>query len=514
MKILKKACTKLNQLKFNELIFKVRLLENVFAIHFLKILDLIKFEKDKYRPVSVEKKKNFNNHRYRGRKMIFCSAPFKNLYFQSSGKIISCCFNRTFDIGTYPEQSINEIWKGERLARLKDHILHDDLSLGCNICYEQLKAGNYDGVGAINYDKFYLRRNGPTMVEFELENTCNLECIMCTGELSSSIRKNRDKLPPLPKIYNRTFIDEINPILSKLKYAKFLGGEPFLIKIYYDIWEEMIKVNPRCLMDLQTNGTILNEKIIRLLEKGNFKIGVSLDSLNKETFERIRLNADFNVVIKNMDFFAKYNKRNGHPFWISACPMRMNWQEIPDIISFCNKTHAYIFLNTVYHPSDLALWSLHSSELNHIFKTLSSRQITDGGIIAIKNKNHFDSFLTQIQTWYNQALEREALEESYKGLDYKYLENMLVERLHKYIAKIEPTGQNINQITDKYQSLLDQIPSNDIKKRLILTIMNRSIETLFDILNENSLDSLSGMLAQFIASSSLNERTFIFNYDV
>ncbi len=99
-------------------------------------------------------------------------------------------------------------------------------------------------------------------------------------------------------------------------------------------------------------------------------------------------------------------------------------------------------------------------------------------------------------------------------MDYKYLENLLVERLHKYIAKIEPTGQNINQITDKYQSLLDQIPSNDIKKRLILTIMNRSIETLFDILNENSLDSLSGMLAQFIASSSLNERTFIFNYDV
>ena len=41
----KKACTKLNQLKFNELSFKVRLLENVFAIHFLKILDLIKFEK-------------------------------------------------------------------------------------------------------------------------------------------------------------------------------------------------------------------------------------------------------------------------------------------------------------------------------------------------------------------------------------------------------------------------------------------------------------------------------------
>ena len=114
----------------------------------------------------------------------------------------------------------------------------------------------------------------------------NLECIMCYGNFSSSIRKNREKLPSTPTVYDEKFLESLDPIIPDLKYVKFLGGEPFLINIYYEVWERIIECNPNCLIDVQTNGTILNDRVKDILERGNFRIGVSLDSLKKETYER------------------------------------------------------------------------------------------------------------------------------------------------------------------------------------------------------------------------------------
>jgi sulfatase maturation enzyme AslB (radical SAM superfamily) len=61
--------------------------------------------------------------------------------------------------------------------------------------------------------------------------------------------------------------------------------KPLPFDLYYDLWEMLIQENPRCKIVIQTNGTYLNERIRDVLSRGNFQIGVSLDSLEKQKFE-------------------------------------------------------------------------------------------------------------------------------------------------------------------------------------------------------------------------------------
>ena len=56
-------------------------------------------------------------------------------------------------------------------------------------------AGNFSAVKSLQYDSPKLNSSKyPSVLEFELINTCNLECVMCTGEYSSLIRAKREKL--------------------------------------------------------------------------------------------------------------------------------------------------------------------------------------------------------------------------------------------------------------------------------------------------------------------------------
>src|SRR5205814_4784152 len=97
----------------------------------------------------------------------------------------------------------------------------------------------------------------PRIMEFCLENTCNLACVMCNSLLSSSIRKN-EHLPPLKKQYDEHFADQLIPYIPYLKEAIFSGGEPFLIPLYYKIWEQMLDINPDITICVVTNGSTLN----------------------------------------------------------------------------------------------------------------------------------------------------------------------------------------------------------------------------------------------------------------
>jgi MoaA/NifB/PqqE/SkfB family radical SAM enzyme len=198
-----------------------------------------------------------------------------------------------------------------------------------------LEAGNYHGVRARYYDEFapntlgprlnYLKQSlggavpYPRVMEFELSNTCNLECIMCNGYFSSSIRKNREHLPPIESPYNDKFVDELDEFIPHLTDAKFLGGEPFMIDIYLSIWERIRKLNPNIRIHITTNGTFLNNRIKDLLEGLKAGIILSIDSVNKETYPKIRVNGSYDKVMENLEYFRDYTKRKSTFLSMAAC---------------------------------------------------------------------------------------------------------------------------------------------------------------------------------------------------
>ena len=125
----------------------------------------------------------------------------------------------------------------------------------------------------------------PQRMEFSISNACNLECVMCTGIYSSAIRAHREKLPPTQKFYSDEFIESLRKYLPHLSWAKFLGGEPFLITEYYRIWEMMIEDAPLAKCHITTNGTRYNGRVEKFMNDLDFAFAVSLDGQPKRRRE-------------------------------------------------------------------------------------------------------------------------------------------------------------------------------------------------------------------------------------
>lgn len=365
---------------------------------------------NRYANSSVKNIDNYNKSRILGARPKVCYAPFSNLYFGTTGAVTACCFNREYVLGNYPQNSIKEIWEGEKANQLREHINNADLSLGCGKCAETIESKNYAAVNAATYDYFTSSTaHYPTRIDFELSNTCNLECVMCNGYCSSTIRKNVEKLPPLPNYYDDAFVAQLEEYLPHVQYAKFLGGEPFLIEIYYKIWERMAVLSPNCIMYLQTNGTVLNEKVKNALANGRFNIGVSIDSLQKEKAEAIRVNAKLDRVLENVGYFAQYCKEKGTEFSICFSPMRNTVDELEDFILFSNKVGANAYFNIVFEPHNVAIWNLPAAELEALITKFRPVRVPATTALERKNAQMFYSFVEQLKQWYASALERQSV---------------------------------------------------------------------------------------------------------
>ena len=374
-------------------------------------------DNDKYVPLTKETIAAYNKARVRQQKLL-CYAPFKNLYFGVDGTATTCCYNRTHAFGTYPEHSIHEMWFGDRAEKLREYIKCNDLSLGCEGCQFLIEVGNYTGTQALYFDHYPLNRNKyPTVMQFELSNVCNLECTMCSGDFSSLIRKNREHLPKKNLVYNEEFTNQLKEFIPHLTDANFYGGEPFLIEQYYEIWDLMAKINPGIKVEIQTNATILNKKVKEVLSKLHCNINISLDSLNPDTYESIRLNAKFEAVQSNIQFFTNYCKEKKTNLTISMCPLRENWEELPAFVNYANKLGANLYFHTVWKPENLAIWNLDSASLSKIFESLNRETFVLKTKQQKKNYRRYADYLSLINEWLQKALTKEKVDPEIKLLE-------------------------------------------------------------------------------------------------
>ncbi|MDP9064953.1 MAG: SPASM domain-containing protein [Pseudomonadota bacterium] len=69
-----------------------------------------------------------------------CYAPFSNLFFDQSGGVRVCCWNAGHLVGDVRTQTIDEIWHGEALRRLRRAMMDYSFALGCQPCERQVDA--------------------------------------------------------------------------------------------------------------------------------------------------------------------------------------------------------------------------------------------------------------------------------------------------------------------------------------------------------------------------------------
>mgnify|MGYP000569058681 CR=1 FL=1 len=364
---------------------------------------------------------------------LVCHAPFNSIYFMPEGQIVPCCYNRTHLYGKYPETNMEEAWFGERAINFREKIINRTFDAGCVRCIDQINGGNHDGVHARIYDRpltlienselppqtsLSQSKSFPEILEFELHNICNLECVMCGGMHSHLIRRNREKLPPLRSPYDHAFVKQLEPFIRNAKVARFLGGEPFLIPVYYEIWERFIEVNSEAELHITTNATILNDRVWRVLNRCRVHPVISVDSLDAKNYESIRKNASFTTFISNVESLRDFCKKKEIDLTFSCCPIQQNWEHLGGVLRYCNKNNVRLYFNTVVMPETSSLRFLPKSVLKKVIARLEKELKKESVLCLFKksrtsqeNNAAFRSMITQIQDWHQSKPEFEDKDE-------------------------------------------------------------------------------------------------------
>jgi MoaA/NifB/PqqE/SkfB family radical SAM enzyme len=365
-----------------------------------------------YHSVDPSLVRAYNRERRAGPRKLVCYLPFHSITFSGGGRALACTYNQKAVFGTYPETSVKELWFGETGRKLRAYMEHNDLSFGCQHCEYFLKNRTFTGLKAQVFDKYPDTQGEPypRVMEFDVINTCNLQCIMCNGDASSSIRRNREKRPPVQNPYDAEFVRQLEEFIPHLREAKFFGGEPFLIDIYYELWNRIIEINPEVEMFVLTNGTVLNERVKEVLNRGRFTLGVSIDAAGKEKYEQIRVGADFEQVMKNLDYFAEYSRERRRGIVVSTTLMRENWEEVPRMLELCNAIGGTTYLSYLKRPEHLALWNLPPSTLQEIYDHLQRFDFPAQTESQRFNKRCYQDFLVQLRSWKEKGERGEALE--------------------------------------------------------------------------------------------------------
>lgn len=306
-----------------------------------------------------------------------CLAPRMQMHLWPNGDVRACCRNET-PLGNITEHSLVEIWRGDHRRAMVADLDAGRFERGCSDCghevYTEGRAGSYPetfdhwgknlgGVPALNA--------WPNRIEFNLSNACNLQCVQCNGDLSSAIRIHREGRPALPKVYDDRFVEDLAQFLPHLRHANFAGGEPFLAAENFWVWDLMAARTPDLPTSICTNATQWNDRVESVLDSLPVSVILSIDGITSETFEAIRVGAQFDEVLGNIERFRTYADERGLPLTINHCLMPQNLHEFADLLVFADERSIHVDVSVVRGLDHASIQSLPRDRLLEASESLA-----------------------------------------------------------------------------------------------------------------------------------------------
>ena len=157
------------------------------------------------------------------------------------------------------------------------------------------------------FPKLKILDDYPPNIQIEPTSMCNLRCIMCYQSDKSFSSKSQGFMGYMKFDLLKKVVDEIAGKIDAVTFAS--RGEPTL-------HPELDKFLKYCEgkflgLKLNTNATLLNEKKINMLLSSDLQqLVLSIDEKDKENYEKIRVNAKFEVIMKNLEMLKKIREKN------------------------------------------------------------------------------------------------------------------------------------------------------------------------------------------------------------
>lgn len=166
--------------------------------------------------------------------------------------------------------------------------------------------------------------NLPLTAQLEPTLRCNLKCTMCVRE---HFNQGDMKLDDFKRI-----IDQLG-CLVKIHLQGL--GEPFLHPHIFEMIDYATSKN--IMVSIITNGTLFNDKVVERIAKSNiFEIGVSVDSVEKKSYEAIRVGADFDKAMLGVRKLSYALRGEKTSLFFAVTIMRSNLHMIPDFVKLAH----------------------------------------------------------------------------------------------------------------------------------------------------------------------------------
>lgn len=298
----------------------------------------------------------------------FCLVPFSTVILEPDGSV-GICRNHgcNFPIGNIKENSLSEIWNGEKAKSWRREFLTNKIET----CKDFIKERRCNLTSHFNsilpHVDLSEKQTTPILkLTANFNGKCNLRCQMC----------------PVWKLPNGFYTEENfwksarTEIFPYLKDIDMLSGEPFIQEDTFKLINEMSVINPECHWNFTTNiHWDFTDDIAAILTKIKIRnINVSIDSLIPDMYSKIRPPGNLAFVLANLNKLISFreSRRNFQYFDLTfnMTVQKDNWKEVPSVIEFClnKKLNPHIF--TLKVPTEYSMLSFEEEKRKEILEYL------------------------------------------------------------------------------------------------------------------------------------------------
>jgi len=281
----------------------------------------------------------------------FCPNPFFQLDVYSSGDAYSCCSGwLRLPLGNVKDMPAEELWNSKASQAIRKSI-HDGTFKYCDqkVCPliqgdmlpTKKAAHSREDYADIIDNQRTIMDNGPTLINFCNDQSCNLSCPSCRTEkiMLSSGAIFDEKKEIHQKIVN-AYMKE--PTERPFNINVTGSGDPFGSKIFREF---LFDINgsdfPNMNVNLQTNGVMFTPRNFERLHKihKNLKnLIISLDAASAKTYAITRRGGDWDKLMENLEFLGKKRAEGYLKFMRLDFVVQVdNFHEMPDFIALADK---------------------------------------------------------------------------------------------------------------------------------------------------------------------------------
>ena len=271
-----------------------------------------------------------------------CKVPFKNIEIQAEGDVYSCCpdfLKERKPLGNLSKQTLEEIWTGNKLEKLRNNVTKGDYSL----CKRDI-CGMYSPCSKEEIPEDYKTNISELAISYDYE--CNCNCITCRDDIRISDISEMN-------LFENVFLPKILKFAENVNCVSLSGsGEPFYSRHARHLMQELVNKYPNIRLKIMTNGVFLDKQNIEELgiEYNISTLSVSVHSVNRETYKQIFRADNFDTVMKNIKLMAKWKKKKKIDWMvINFVVHSLNYKEMVDFAKLAQKLDIMAFFSA-YRP--------------------------------------------------------------------------------------------------------------------------------------------------------------------